>query len=199
MRKLDFYFDFMSPFAYLAFQKLPEIVQDHGISIVLHPVDLPRLKVLAGNTGPANVSIPIKIAYLREDLDRWALRYGVPLAFPASLKSAQANAAAVRVIETVSAEQSQRFVKLVWDEIWGRGGDPEDPGIIERASAEIGADPAPLLNFARSGDAATRLVSLTKQASEAGVFGAPTMVLGDKMWWGNDRLDFLAEALKSGV
>ncbi|MFG1280209.1 2-hydroxychromene-2-carboxylate isomerase [Xanthobacter autotrophicus] len=195
---LHFYFDFMSPFSYLAFNRVPSIARRHGLGLAFHLVDLPKLKKLAGNTGPANVSIPIKIAYLRKDLDRWAACYGVPLVFPKSLDVAAVNAAAIFVNGAVKPERIARFVRIAWDEIWGEGADPTDPGIIERAARGIGLDPLPVLNFSRSEAAANELARATEAANAAGVFGAPTMIVGREMWWGNDRLDLMDFALSTG-
>lgn len=193
---LDFYFDFMSPFAYLAFSKLPAICEAYGLELRPHVVDLPKLKLLAGNTGPANVTIPTKIRYLKTDLDRWASRYGVPLAFPKSLDTGALNRAFFRALDKGVA---QEFIGLAWDATWGKGGDPADPSILADLASAFGWDAKELAAWVASDEAIARLQAATEAAHEAGVFGTPIMIVGDQMWWGNDRLAFMEEALNQGI
>ncbi|PTQ65073.1 2-hydroxychromene-2-carboxylate isomerase [Celeribacter persicus] len=192
---LDFYFDFMSPFSYLAYQKLPEICERYDLELRPHVVDLPKLKLLAGNTGPANVTIPTKIRYLKTDLQRWAERYGVPLTFPTSLQTDALNRA---FLYACDKGREGDFMPRVWTEIWGKGGDPEDPALLAELAAEFGWDPEDLAAWTASDAAIARLKAETRAAHEAGVFGAPIMIVGDQMWWGNDRLNFMQDALKEG-
>ncbi len=195
-RQLDFYFDFMSPFAYLAFQKVPAICREHGLDLRLHVANLPKLKIMAGNTGPSNVSIPLKIRYLRQDLDRWAATYGVPLTFPKSLASETLNKAFLYAAERGQAES---FVRAAWSRVWGQGEDPADPALLIDLAEAFGWNPDNLSAWVASKDAADRYEASTKAAHDAGVFGMPTMIIGDQMWWGNDRLFFMEDALQKGL
>lgn len=189
---LHFYLDLMSPFAYLAHTQLPGLARRHGLDVVYHPVNLPQLKLAAGNTGPSNVTIPIKLRYLLTDLRRWADRYGVPLAFPTSLDSALANKA---VLYAADRGQAEPYVTAMWHAVWGAGGDPREPALLARVAAAMGWDAPEVAAFVASPEAERRYAESTKGANARGVFGVPTMVLGDEMWWGNDRLPFLAEFL----
>lgn len=191
---LHFYFDFMSPFSYLAFQKLPGICERYGLGLQLHVVDLPKLKLLAGNTGPANVTIPIKIRYLRTDLDRWANRYGVTLVFPKSLDTGALNRAFLHALDE---GKGRAFIEAGWEAIWGKGGDPADPALLDELAVTCGWDPKDFAGWVASDEAIARLKAATQAAHDAGVFGVPAMIVGDQMWWGNDRLGFMEEALAS--
>lgn len=193
---LDFYFDFMSPFAYLAFQKVPGICREHGLELRIHVANLPKLKIMAGNTGPSNVSIPLKIRYLRNDLDRWAATYGVPLSFPKSLASETLNKAFLYAAERGQAED---FVRAAWSRVWGQGDDPADPALLSDLAEAFGWNPGDLSAWVASTAAADRYEASTQAAHDAGVFGTPTMIIGDEMWWGNDRLFFMEEALRKGL
>lgn len=195
-RAVDFYFDFMSPFAYLAFGKLPEICARYGLELCPHVVDLPKLKLLAGNTGPPNVTIPTKIRYLKTDLERWASLYDVPLVFPKSLDTGAINRA---FFWAMDKGVGRAFIRLAWDEIWGKGGNPADPAMLVGIAKAFDFDVPALTRWVASDEAATRLQSSTEDAHEAGVFGTPIMVIGDQMWWGNDRLTFMEEALRKGI
>ncbi len=80
--KLEFYFDFSSPFAYLAFQAIPGVASKFDLRVNYHAIDLNIVKREAGNTGPSNRQIPLKYRYLRRDIDRWGESYGIPVIFP---------------------------------------------------------------------------------------------------------------------
>lgn len=194
--QLDFYFDFMSPFAYLAFQKVPQICTAHRVEFCPRVANLPKLKLMAGNTGPSNVNIPLKIRYLRKDLDRWAEKYGVPLAFPKSLDSEALNKA---FLFAADKGEGEAFIGKAWNRVWGEGGDPADPALLADLAKHFGWSPETLFAWVESKDAADRYEVSTLAAHDAGVFGMPTMILGDEMWWGNDRLDFMEEALRRGL
>lgn len=195
-RALDFYFDFMSPFAYLAFQKVPGLCRKYGLEFRPHVANLPRLKLLAGNTGPANVSIPLKIRYLRKDLDRWAILYDVPLVFPKSLASETLNKAFLFAADHDAAEA---FIKAAWARVWGEGADPADAALLAELARQFGWSAEALAAWVASSEAADRYEAGTQAAHEAGVFGMPTMIVGDEMWWGNDRLTFMEKALQTGL
>ncbi|ULQ47775.1 2-hydroxychromene-2-carboxylate isomerase [Flagellatimonas centrodinii] len=194
IRQLDFYFDLMSPFAYLAHQRLPGLAGRYGYTLRYWPIDLPAAKRAAGNSGPPNVKIPVKLRYLKTDLDRWAQRYGVPLIFPPSLDSTLLNKAVFFAIDRDAAEV---FVRHAWHAVWGEGSDMSDPALLRTLALALGWDAGEVLDFVYSPEGQARYDASNRGAQERGVFGTPTMMIGDDMWWGNDRLDFL-EAFLTG-
>lgn len=192
MRTLDFYFDFMSPFAYLAHTQLPSIARRNGCEIAYHPIDLPAAKLAAGNTAPPNVSIPVKLRYLTTDMERWAKRYRVPIKFPKTLKSQRLN---VGMLYAYDRGQSEAFANTAWYAAWGRGGDMDDTSLISAVAGAMDWNADDFLRFVETPGARERYAQVNRAAHERGVFGAPTMMLGDQMWWGNDRLGLLEEHL----
>lgn len=191
--ELHFYFDFMSPFAYLAFQRIPGICARYGLKFEPHVMDLPKIKLLAGNTGPANVTIPLKIKYLKVDLERWAKRYGVVLEFPQSLNTHSVNKA---FLYAKRQGKGEAFIRSTWMRLWGEGGDPSQVSILEELARRFRWNPNELIQWVESSEAQEEYEASTQAAHEAGVFGAPIMIIGDKMWWGNDRLDMMEETLQ---
>jgi 2-hydroxychromene-2-carboxylate isomerase len=189
---LDFYFDFMSPFAYLAHTRLPALAAKYGVQIAYHPIDLPAAKLAAGNTAPPNVSIPVKLRYLVTDMQRWAKRYGVPLTFPKTLKSERLN---IGLYFAADRGQAQDYVDAAWLPTWGQGGDMDDEGLIRGVARSMQWDAQEFIDFVGSQQARERYARGNRDAQARGVFGAPTMMLGEQMWWGNDRLEFLEEHL----
>jgi 2-hydroxychromene-2-carboxylate isomerase len=192
MKTLNFYFDFMSPFAYLAYHEIPALAQTHGLELRLDVVDLPTLKRLAGNTGPRNVDIPPKIRYLKTDLQRWAQRYCIPLVFPPSLASARLNRG---LFFALDREAAADFVATAWRMVWGEGRDMSDETLLGDIATRMGWSRTEFLDYTDGAEAVERYERSTVIAASRGVFGVPTMIMEDQMWWGNDRIDFLREHL----
>ncbi|WP_295685550.1 2-hydroxychromene-2-carboxylate isomerase [uncultured Nevskia sp.] len=189
---LDFYFDFMSPFAYLAHTQLPALADRYDFKINYHAIDLPAAKLAVGNTAPPNVSMPVKLRYLMTDLQRWARRYDVPLVFPKTLKSERLNLGLYFAINRGRAED---YLRTAWLPTWGQGGDMGNEELIADVAHSMNWDVSEFLRFLDSPEAHDRYATDNQEAHRRGVFGAPTMMLGEEMWWGNDRLVFLEERL----
>lgn len=194
MTTLDFYFDFMSPFAYLAHSRLPGMARKYGCELAYRVIDLPAAKRAAGNTAPPNVSIPIKLRYLKTDMQRWAQRYDLPIQFPKSLQSESLNTGLYYALDRGQAEA---YVRSAWHPVWGLGGDMSDPSLIAGVARDMNWNPDDFLGFIQSAAARERYEQDQHAAHARGVFGAPTMMVGEHMWWGNDRLDFLEEHLSA--
>ena len=193
-RIIDFYFDFISPFSYLAHVKLPEIARRADCQLQYWPIDLPEAKIAAGNYGPSNREIPAKIKVMAADLQRWAALYGVPLAFPASFACETWNCAAVFARQQGLAEP---FVSAAYHRIWGCGVDPRNGDELRESARDAGLDPDALIDFVESPIGQNEYRKVRAQAYQRGVFGAPTMYVDDQVFWGNDRLDFLESYLHS--
>lgn len=189
---IDFYFDFISPFSYFALQRLPGIAERFGRAINYHVVDLAVLKLEAGNTAPPTRNMPIKLRYMKTDQARWARRYAVPVKSPAYYDSSILN----RGVFFAQARQlTPAYVASTFHKVWGEGGHMTDDTLLTRLANELGWDAAEFRKFTAS-DAANELYrESTERAHRRGVFGVPTMMVGDEMWWGNDRLDFMESYL----
>ncbi len=191
-RTIDFYFDFISPFSYLAQLKLPEIARKTGCDLEYWPIDIPEAKIAAGNYGPSNREVAPKIKVMMADLNRWARKYDVPLRFPAGFACADWNCATLFAREQGKAEA---FVAAAYNRIWGQGIDPSDREELRACAKEAGLDPGGLIAFVDSSLGQNEYRKVRSQAYQRGVFGAPLMFVDDEIFWGNDRLDFLQEYL----
>jgi 2-hydroxychromene-2-carboxylate isomerase len=189
---IAFYFDFISPFSYFAIQRLPQIAERVGREIAYHVVDLAVLKRVAGNTAPPTRDMPIKLRYMRADQARWARRYGVPVKAPAHYDSGLLNRG---VFFAQSKDMIPEYVSLVFHRVWGEGGHMTDPVLISGIARDLEWDDAELRQFIASEAATRHYEASTSNAHQRGVFGVPTMIVGEEMWWGNDRLDFMEEEL----
>jgi 2-hydroxychromene-2-carboxylate isomerase len=192
---IDFYFDFISPFSYFAHQRLPELADRFGYELSFQVVDLAELKRLAGNFGPTTREIPIKLRYMKVDQVRWARRYDVSVRTPAHYDSSIINRG---TFFALTREMVRDYVTLTYRKVWGEGGHMTDEGLTRGIARELGWNDDEFLASANSSGADEQYRSSTARAHRRGVFGVPTMMVGNDMWWGNDRLQFLEEYLASG-
>ncbi len=189
---IDFYFDFISPFSYLAHCRLPAIAARHGREIVYHVADLAVLKLEGGNTGPTTRDMPLKLRYSGADQQRWAARYGVTIKRPSAYGPNRLNEG---VFWAADHGAIAEYVTATWRRLWGEGGDMTDEALMRSVAAELGWEVGAFLAFTESSEAETRYRASTRDAHQRGVFGVPTMMIGEEMWWGNDRLEFMEEYL----
>ena len=192
MATIDFYFDFLSPYSYLAHQQLPALAAKFRCDVAYKPASLAELKLRAGNTGPSTRDMPVKHKYARTDLARWAQRYGVPLKPPKSADSARLNKGALFAVDR---GQARDYVARAWAKTWGGGGDPADEALLREVARELGWDANAFVAFTASPEAEARYKASTDEAAKRGVFGVPTFMVGEELWWGNDRMQFLEEFL----
>jgi len=194
-KQLEFFFDFMSPFAYLAETQLASLVKRFDLDIRYVPLDLPVAKLAAGNTGPSNRQVPAKLRYLTTDMQRWAKRYNLPpLVFPQNFNSERANRGLFFAIEK---GQQQEYVHQMFQAVWGRGEDMTDESVLRRVAEGLGWSGDEFLAYTVGEDSAKRFAEANKETHDRGVFGVPTMFVDGEMWWGNDRLKFVEEYLAS--
>jgi 2-hydroxychromene-2-carboxylate isomerase len=193
--RIDFYFDFISPFSYLAHQRLPQLAAHYGYALDYHVADLATLKRLCGNTAPRMVDMPLKLEYSRIDQQRWAARYGVPIKPPTgSHDSSWLNRG---TFYAVQKNQTADYVTAVWTRFRRDGSDLAEESTWREVASDLGWNTDEFLAAIRSPESLTHYRNSSQAAHDRGVFGVPTMLIGKEMWWGNDRLDFLEEYLKA--
>ena len=193
-KSVDFYFDFGSPAAWLAYTQLPKLAADTGAAVVMRPMLLGGVFQSTGNRPP--ISVPLKGTYLFQDFARFARRYGVPLVmnphFPINTITLMRIDAglAMRADARLPAYRDAMFRA-----IWVDQQNMNDPATVGAVLARAGFDPAAMLAIASDPEVKEELKTLTQAAVDRGIFGAPTFFVGDEMFWGQDRLDFVREAL----
>jgi 2-hydroxychromene-2-carboxylate isomerase len=194
---MDFYFDFISPYSYLAVKRLPRMPVLAGAHIRWLPVNLPKLIKDAGNTPPATCRP--KALYLLQDIKRWASLLEVPLRMirPGSFDARPALALAC----TLDDAERIRFCTAAFDALWSGAVDPvREADWLPRIVA-VQKLPDEWLQFDLVAGKA-KLKQNTETALKDGCFGVPTFILRGagrpQMFWGVDRMDFLAIALQQG-
>jgi 2-hydroxychromene-2-carboxylate isomerase len=190
---IEFYFDFMSPFAYLAHARVAELADEFGRDVRYRPIDLTAAKIAAGNTGPSNREIPTKLRYLLTDINRWAERAQLPVSFPASLDSHRMNVGTFYAIER---NEQRAYITAGFNIGWGQGADIGADATLATLAESMGWSAKIFLEYVSEPQLNLAYQASNLNAHQRGVFGVPTTVIGDEMWWGNDRLHFVEEFLR---
>jgi len=197
--RVEFLYDLVSPFSYLAYAGLDGVCERQGAELVLHPVLLGAIHDAAGIQAPA--TIPAKGRYMNRDIQRWAGYYGLPMRFPSpfpfrTLKTMRAAIFCGRHGELESF--TREAFKLYWEEDGAPAGreESDEDGPISEVARRIGVDPDEVLAGASEPEIKEELKDSTSDALDRGAFGAPTFFVGDEMFWGNDRLDFVERELE---
>ena len=187
MASVDFFYDIGSPYSYLAATQIHGLSQRSGTPIHWRPFLLGGVFKAVGNKAPATV--PARARYMLHDLTRWAASYQIDIRFPSRFP--MNTLLAMRAL-TAMPEQDRREASLaLFTAYWVDDQDLTQP---EAVASIIWADPV-----AAATDPAvkTALRATTDEAVARGAFGAPTLFVGDQMFFGNDRLHFAEAAMKS--
>ena len=191
-KSVEFFFDVGSPSSYLAWTQLPGIAAGAQAQIVWRPMLLGGVFKATGNQSP--VAIPSKGRYVLQDFARFAKRYGVPMAFnpyfPINTLALMRGAAGY-----LDSDAFQPYLRAVFEAIWVRQQNLGKPEIVAEVLSAAGLDIAEFERLISDEAVKQRLKDNTEEAVKRGVFGAPTFFVGDEMHFGQDRLDFVAEAL----
>ncbi len=191
-RDIEFFWDAASPYTYLAATQIEPLVARAGGKLVWRPFLLGKVFEATGNRMPA--SVPAKAKHLFCDVQRWAQHYGVPVAFP---KVFPVNSVlALRAGIAASAQgRGAEFARAAMKAYWADGTDISQPGAVSAIAASVGLDGPALLLQAQEQPVKDQLRANTEEAVKRGAFGAPTFFVGERMFWGNDRLVLLEEFL----
>jgi 2-hydroxychromene-2-carboxylate isomerase len=192
VKQIEFLFDYGSPFSYLADTQMPALAARTGAKLVYTPILLGGVLKATGNASP--MAVPAKGKYMSVELKRWASRFGIPALnnpfFPINTMKLMRGAVASQQLGVFD-----RYHATIFPGFWGKGlnlGDAEVfAGVLEASKLPA----AEILRASETDEVKDRLRRNTDDAVARGMFGAPAFFVGPEMFWGNDRLDWVEEAV----
>ncbi|MEQ8660098.1 MAG: 2-hydroxychromene-2-carboxylate isomerase [Gammaproteobacteria bacterium] len=190
--RLDFYFDFISLYACFAWRRLHTMCAERGVDLVAHPVAFGKLLDHWGQLGPAE--IPPKKTFVYQSAYRYAVLHGFAFNPPRSHPFNPLPALRV-ALATVSGIAQQQVINTIFEAGWSHGAEIGTAAALARLLDDAGLDGSRLMQAANTATAKSALREETAAAIAGGVFGVPTMIVGELLFWGNDQLDHVALAL----
>jgi len=192
-RTLEFYFDYGSPYSYLADTQVEAIAKRAGATLVRKPMLLGGVFKATGNASPMTVAL--KSQWTAFDMPMWARHYGVPFQrnpfFPVNTLALMRGAAAAEIDGVF-----ERYHRAMYKAMWVDGRNLNDMKEVAAVLTEAGLDAQKFAGRIQDQDVKDRLKQTTEEAVARGVFGAPTCFVDNMMFFGNDRLPFVEMALK---
>ena len=194
IKTFEFYFDFASPYTFLAHKGIRKIEKENSIKVKYMPVLLGALLKLTG--VKANIDVPIKGKYMIKDCKLWAEKYNIEFKFNNYFPIITLNLMRC-VLVAEKKNFTQNFINKVFDAIWKDGLNLNDNTIVEKLLKNLDINPKTFLMEAVDPKIKDELKKRTEDAHKKGIFGTPSFIVNKKMFWGQDRLEFaLNEAKK---
>ena len=194
MKSVEFYFDLGSPYSYLAYYRLLQMAEQQEIQIVYKPILLGGVFKATGNRSP--IEIPVKGAYSILDMQRWAEYYHIPMQmnphFPMNTLTLMRILTGVQLLHL---EKFEQVLKLLFDAMFGTPQNLNEPTVLAEVLKPSGFSVEDIMSMVQSDVVKQKLITETELAIQRGIFGAPTFFVGDEMYWGQDRLHFVEQAL----
>ena len=194
VKNIEFHFDFGSPTAYLAYTQLKLIAERNETKIEYYPILLGGVFKATGNNPPA--AVPAKGKYMMVDLQRYANKYRVPYErnpyFPVNTLALMRGA--------VSYQDDGDFIKYIevmFRNMWIEPKNLNDEEVLKKVLIENNFDVDDFIRRITDQNVKDKLISNTENAVNKGAFGAPTMFVGDQMFFGQDRVEFVEEYLNN--
>lgn len=195
MAQVEFFFDLVSPYSYLAHYELQKIVARHKADIIWRPVLLGAILKETGNIAP--IQVPAKGRYMLHDLQKWAAHYQLPFQmnpfFP--INTVQLMRGAL-VMQQEGQAAFLHYLDTVYKAMFVAPRNLNDPQEVIATLQDAGLDPALMQKRMAEDEIKNKLRAETEEAVARGVFGAPTFFVNNEMYWGQDRILFVEEALK---
>jgi len=197
---VDYYASLNSPWTHLGAARLMAMVARHGATVRIYPVDFGTIFAASGGL-PLPKRSPLRQAYRLQELERWRRSLGIPIQLKPRFSPTNERPAAhcvIAVRETVGDAPAIALAHRVLKALWEEEADTGDQGTLATLIGDVGLDAPSVLQQADEERWASRRVADTDAALARGVFGAPSYVIGEEIFWGQDRLEFLERRLGRG-
>ncbi|MDA4846976.1 2-hydroxychromene-2-carboxylate isomerase [Hoeflea poritis] len=192
-KTIDFYYDFVSSASYIAYKRLPEMIEKAGGKINWKPMVLGGVFKAVGNSGPAN--IPAKGKWMFDDMMRISGKHGFKFSvnpkFPLNTIMVLRGAVAA---EKFGDDVLKKYMDVMFDGAWANDDDISDPAVVMELMDKAGLPAQEIANMVQDQAIKDELRANTEEAVERGAFGAPTFFVNGEMHWGQDRIDDVMEA-----
>ena len=189
----DFYFDFISPYSYLAYKQIKQIKNQNNIGVVYKPILLGGLHKLSGITPHA--FIPAKSKYMIRDCKIIAEKFNIPFKFNSNFPI---NSIFMMrgIYFALKKKKLIEYIDCFFDAYWKDGLNLSDNKNIELVLNNISIDIKEFNNFISDDKIKNRLKEETNIAYNRGIFGAPSFIVNNKLFWGQDRIEFVLKEIK---
>ncbi|HVZ09684.1 2-hydroxychromene-2-carboxylate isomerase [Rhodopila sp.] len=197
---IDYYVSLNSPWTHLGAARIEAMAMAHGATMRIYPVDFGAIFAKSGGL-PLPQRSPQRQAYRLQELARWRDHLGIPVKthpkyFPSSETLTAGCVIAVR--ETIGDQPAIRLAHRILKAVWQEEKNPADTATLSGLITDVGLDPIEVLKLGEEPRWAERRLADTQAALDRNVFGAPFYVIGDDLFWGQDRLDFVERRLARG-
>jgi 2-hydroxychromene-2-carboxylate isomerase len=194
---IEFWFDFSSPYGYVASQLIDDVAERHGRTVNWHPVLLGPIFKAVG-TAPLT-TMPIKGEYSRHDFARMARYHEVPFRLPEKFPvGTQVAARAFYLVADADPAKARDFAKRVFRAYYVEGRDIADPAVVMELLQAAGADAAAIAGPLKGEAIKERVKAEVDAAMKAGVFGSPHFIVDGEPFWGVDRIPVMEEWMRTG-
>ena len=193
IKSFEFYFDFGSPYTFLAHKEIRKIEKENSIKIKYMPILLGGLLKSVG--VKPNADIPIKAKYMIKDCKLWADKKNIVFKFNNYFPIVTLNLMRC-VLVAEKKGFAQNFINKVFDAIWEDGLNLNDNIIVEKLLKNIDINPKTFLMESVDNKIKDELKKRTDEAYKKGIFGSPSFVVNNKIFWGQDRLEFVVNEAK---
>lgn len=198
-RTIDYYHFLISPWSYLAIKQFNQLRAKHDLVVNYKPIDVMQTFDKMGGLPPAKRH-PSRQRFRMDELKRWAAYLDTPMNFtPAHFPTNQALAAQMVFAADGASGNAQAadFSDAVLTACWAEEKDISDEATLVEIANTCGLDGKALIEKAKQDEFAAQLTSTTEEAHNNDVFGSPTYVIDGNLFWGQDRIDFLARYLEA--
>jgi carboxymethylenebutenolidase len=194
-KTIDYYLSLMSPWSYLGAERLSALAREQRARIRVRPIDL-RIVFPASGGLPLVKRAPQRQSYRLAELARWRRRLGIPLNLqPRYYPAPEAQAACLVIAAELAGGDPLRLAQALQHAVWVEERNIAELATLEAVAEETGHHGLSLMAKAFDPDVRRLYRDYSQQALDAGVFGVPSYVVEGELFWGQDRLDFLAEKL----
>lgn len=194
---VDYFLTPVSPYTYLGHERFRRICREHGAQINLRVIDLGKVFPASGGVALKDRP-PQRRAYRLMELARWRDYLNLPLVLEPRYFPAPSEAAATVILAVLERHGIEPALDIAGDclrAVWAEERDISSRATLQDILGAHALESEPLLALAASAEVTARYVMQSQEAIARGVFGAPTYAVGDELFWGQDRLDFLERAL----